>query len=109
MSKIIQKITGWRFPCDPRPIITKDIDFYPAAIGGEITYPFNTVSFKVLYRSKKELLNNYRYFCKSDDDVKRITGRKMLLDGGRLPSSCPCGKGCKPQKVEIIIKETNDK
>ena len=36
------------------------------------------------------------------------TKKDVRLESKLYKNNCPCGKGCKPQKVRIIVKEVND-
>ena len=65
MTKIIEKVKAWRYPCE------------------EIFYKENSYVWS-----------------------RRIILTKKLLE--KLDKECLCGKSCKPERIEVIVRRRKD-
>lgn len=119
-SLVIQRIEGYAFPCAPVFVYKPDKQ-HPST---EILYIVDTVAKKPEYMPKEVVR------LRINEDKERVSIRGAHLDMGRgmgdetrllkrkiinngdtviyvdeVGWHCPCGGGCKPIPIEIIVKK----
>ena len=92
-DKVIQAITAWVYPCDNRTeAVCYKKDFFV-----ESQY------FTPLREENGKIVNDGSDIW--DLDKRHYVLNKKLLLYDDWKRACPCGKGCKPQRVKIIVAE----